>query len=118
MRPDETFCISLITAVTQFFPIQQVVFNTEDAVRVARLGREILRGLENPGADKVLAETRTLFPDPVAAVEACKMLVDDGFQVLCYTSDDPDHCTSAETTSRHNFHDASRKSDWKRSGYS
>ena len=68
-------------------------FNTEDAVRVARLGREILRGLENPGADwvklEVLADTRTLLPDPVATVEACKMLVDDGFQVLCYTSDDP-----------------------------
>jgi len=68
-------------------------FNTEDAVRVARLGREILRGLENPGADwvklEVLADTRTLLPDPVATVEACKQLVDEGFQVLCYTSDDP-----------------------------
>ncbi|MEY2725444.1 MAG: Thiazole synthase [Planctomycetota bacterium] len=68
-------------------------FNVEDAVRVARLGREILRGLENPGADwvklEVLADTRTLLPDPVATVEACKVLVDDGFQVLCYTSDDP-----------------------------
>ncbi len=68
-------------------------FNSEDAIRVARLGREILRGLENPGADwvklEVLADTRTLLPDPVATVEACKHLVDDGFQVLCYTSDDP-----------------------------
>ena len=68
-------------------------FNTEDAIRVARLGREILRGLENPGADwvklEVLADTRTLLPDPIATVEACKQLVDDGFQVLCYTSDDP-----------------------------
>ena len=68
-------------------------FNVEDAVRVARLGREILRGLENPGADwvklEVLADTRTLLPDPVATVEACRELVADGFQVLCYTSDDP-----------------------------
>lgn len=68
-------------------------FNVEDAVRVSRLGREILRGLENPGADwvklEVLADTRTLLPDPVATVVACEQLVADGFQVLCYTSDDP-----------------------------
>lgn len=68
-------------------------FTAEDAVRVARLGREILRGLENPGSDwvklEVLADTKTLLPDPVATIEACKQLVDDGFQVLCYTSDDP-----------------------------
>lgn len=68
-------------------------FTAEDAVRVARLGREILRGLENPGSDwvklEVLGDTRTLLPDPVATIEACRQLVDDGFQVLCYTSDDP-----------------------------
>lgn len=68
-------------------------FTAEDAVRVARLGREILRGLENPGADwvklEVLGDTRTLLPDPVATIDACRQLVDDGFQVLCYTSDDP-----------------------------
>ena len=68
-------------------------FNADDAVRVARLGREILRGLDNPGADwvklEVLADTRTLLPDPVATIEACQRLVADGFQVLCYTSDDP-----------------------------
>ena len=68
-------------------------FTAEDAVRVARLGREILRGLENSGADwvklEVLADTRTLLPDPLATIEACQQLVADGFQVLCYTSDDP-----------------------------
>ena len=68
-------------------------FTVADAVRVARLGREILRGLENSGADwvklEVLGDTKTLLPDPVATIEACKQLTDDGFQVLCYTSDDP-----------------------------
>ena len=34
-------------------------FNTEDAIRVARLGREILRGLENSGADWVKLEPVT-----------------------------------------------------------
>ncbi len=68
-------------------------YNATDAVRVARLGREILRSLENPGADwvklEVLGDSKTLLPDPLATLEACQRLVDDGFQVLCYTSDDP-----------------------------
>ncbi len=68
-------------------------YNATDAVRVARMGREILRSLENPGADwvklEVLGDTKTLLPDPLATLEACKRLVDEGFHVLCYTSDDP-----------------------------
>jgi thiazole synthase len=68
-------------------------FNADDAVRVARLGREILLGLENPGADwvklEVLSDKRTLLPDPIATLEATERLVADRFQVLCYTTDDP-----------------------------
>lgn len=68
-------------------------FTAEDAVRVARLGREILEGLENPGANwvklEVLGDTKTLLPDPVATLQATEKLVADGFQVLCYTTDDP-----------------------------
>lgn len=68
-------------------------FTAEDAIRTARLGREILLGLENPGADwvklEVLGDTRTLLPDPMATLEATQKLVAEGFQVLCYTSDDP-----------------------------
>jgi len=68
-------------------------FTVEDALRVARLGRELLSGLGNPGADwvklEVLADPRTLLPDPVATLEATQVLVDEAFQVLCYASDDP-----------------------------
>ncbi len=68
-------------------------FDADEALRTARLGREILLGLENPGADwvklEVLADTRTLLPDPLATLEATEVLVREGFQVLCYTSDDP-----------------------------
>jgi thiazole synthase len=68
-------------------------FSADDAIRVARLGREILLGLENPGSDwvklEVLADKKTLLPDPVATLEATERLVQEGFQVLCYTSDDP-----------------------------
>jgi thiazole synthase len=68
-------------------------FTAEDAIRTARLGREILLGLENPGANwvklEVLADKKTLLPDPVATVEATERLVSEGFDVLCYTNDDP-----------------------------
>lgn len=68
-------------------------FSAEDAVRHARLGREILEGLGNPGAAWVklecLADPKTLLPDPVATLEATRELVKDGFCVLVYTSDDP-----------------------------
>jgi thiazole synthase len=68
-------------------------FSAADAVRVARLGREILEQLDNPGRHwvklEVLGDRRTLLPDPVGTLEACRALVSDGFDVLCYTSDDP-----------------------------
>lgn len=68
-------------------------FTADDAVRTARLGREILSGLENPGANwvklEVLGDKKTLLPDPVATLEATRQLVADGFEVLCYSTDDP-----------------------------
>lgn len=68
-------------------------FTADDAIRTARLGREILLGLENPGADwvklEVLGDSKTLLPDPVATVQATEKLVAEGFQVLVYTTDDP-----------------------------
>ena len=68
-------------------------FTADEAVRTARLGREILSGLNNPGASwiklEVLGDKKTLLPDPVATLEATRELVADGFEVLCYTTDDP-----------------------------
>jgi thiazole synthase len=68
-------------------------FNADDAIRVARLGRDILEQLENPGATwvklEVLGDRKTLLPDPVGTLDATRELVKDGFQVLAYTSDDP-----------------------------
>ncbi len=68
-------------------------FTAEDAVRVARLGRELLEQMNNPGAGwvklEVLGDKKTLLPDPVGTLEATKQLVADGFDVLAYTSDDP-----------------------------
>jgi thiazole synthase len=68
-------------------------FSAADAVRVARLGRDILEQIDNPGASwvklEVLGDKKTLLPDPMGTVEATRELVKDGFKVLAYTSDDP-----------------------------
>lgn len=68
-------------------------FSAEDAIRHARLARELLSGLGNPGAEWVklecLGDPRTLLPDPVDTLKATEQLVKEGFQVLVYTSDDP-----------------------------
>jgi thiazole synthase len=68
-------------------------FSAEDAMRHARLGRELLANLDNPGASWVklecLGDPKTLLPDPIATLQATEQLVKEGFQVLVYTSDDP-----------------------------
>jgi thiazole synthase len=68
-------------------------FSAEDAVRHARLARELLANLDNPGAKWVklecLGDPKTLLPDPVDTLKATEQLVKEGFQVLVYTSDDP-----------------------------
>ncbi len=71
-------------------------FNAEDAIRSARLSRELLEGLGNPGAKwvklEVLADKKTLLPEPVGTLQATERLVELGFEVLVYTNDDPILC--------------------------
>lgn len=68
-------------------------FTAKDAVRSARLSRDLLEGLNNPGAKwvklEVLADKKTLLPDPIGTLEATETLVREGFEVLVYTNDDP-----------------------------
>ena len=68
-------------------------FSADDAIRHARLARELLTNLGNPGAAWVklecLADKKTLLPDPIDTLRATEVLVNEGFQVLVYTSDDP-----------------------------
>ena len=62
-------------------------FTAADAVRTARLARE---ALETDWVKlEVIADERTLLPDPVELLDAAELLVADGFTVLPYTSDDP-----------------------------
>ncbi len=62
-------------------------FTAEDAIRTARLSREALG--EEWVKLEVLADQKTLLPDPVGTLKAVEVLVKEGFTVLAYTSDDP-----------------------------
>jgi thiazole synthase len=68
-------------------------FSADDAIRHARLARELLGNLGNPGANWVklecLGDRKTLLPDPIDTLKATEQLVKEGFQVLVYTTDDP-----------------------------
>ena len=58
-----------------------------EAVRTAQLARE---ALETDWVKlEVIADERTLLPDPVELLDAAQTLVAQGFQVLPYTNDDP-----------------------------
>ncbi|AWK08113.1 thiazole synthase [Streptomyces spongiicola] len=71
----------------QVLPNTAGCFTAGEAVLTARLAREAL------GTSwiklEVVADERTLLPDPVELLDAAEVLVDDGFVVLPYTNDDP-----------------------------
>jgi thiazole synthase len=63
-------------------------YNVEDAVRTCRLARELLDGHDLVKLE-VLGDEKTLYPDVTATLKAAEILVNDGFKVMVYTSDDP-----------------------------
>lgn len=62
-------------------------FTKEDAIRICRIARELEIG--DLVKVEVLSEQKTLLPDPIETLEACDVLVKEGFTVMAYTSDDP-----------------------------
>ncbi|MEO1591411.1 MAG: glycine oxidase ThiO [Cyanobacteria bacterium J06632_22] len=67
--------------------------NAEEAIRVARLGREMakLLGQEDNNFVKleVIPDSKYLLPDPIGTLEAAEKLVKEGFAVLPYVNADP-----------------------------
>jgi len=61
-------------------------FTADEAIRAARLGREV--GLSDWVKIEVIGDKPTLYPDIQATLEATRVLVKEGFTVLPYTSDD------------------------------
>jgi thiazole synthase len=89
VAPDGTGSLlgALRQAGVRVMPNTAGCHTASEALLTARLGREAL------GTDwvklEVIADDQTLLPDPAELLEAARMLVDDGFVVLPYTSDDP-----------------------------
>ena len=65
-------------------------YTAEEAIETSRMARELL------GTDliklEVIGDERTLFPDVAATLEAAAVLLDEGFTVLPYVTDDPVAC--------------------------
>ena len=74
-------------------------FDVKSAVTCARLGREATgSGLVKV---EVIGDEKTLFPDNEGLLEACRILLEDGFTVLPYCIDDPVICRKLEDIGCH-----------------
>jgi thiazole synthase len=67
-------------------PNTAACYSAEEAIRTARLGREV--GLSHWVKLEVIGDQQTLFPDTEQLIEATRVLVKEGFVVLPYTNDD------------------------------
>ena len=67
-------------------PNTAACFTADDAIRTARLAREV--GLSNWVKLEVIGDPKTLFPDNEGLLEATRVLAKEGFVVLPYTNDD------------------------------
>ena len=71
-----------------YLPNTAGCYTKDDAIRTLRLARELLDG-HNLVKLEVLGDSNTLYPNVVETVEAAKVLIKEGFDVMVYTSDDP-----------------------------
>ncbi len=85
-RGDDSFAAHIPDGMT-ILPNTAGCYTAEDAIRTARLAREL--GLGPMVKLEVIGDEKTLFPDVPALIEAAKVLVAEGFVVLPYTNDDP-----------------------------
>ena len=69
-------------------------YTAADAIRTARLAREA--GVGSLVKVEVIGDEKTLFPDVPATIEASRQLVQEGFTVLPYITDDPVACKRLE----------------------
>lgn len=63
-------------------------FDADTAIRTCQLARELLDG-HNLVKLEVLGNDKNLYPNVVETLKAARSLIDDGFEVMVYTSDDP-----------------------------
>lgn len=85
-RDGESILDVLSKTGTAVLPNTAGCYNAEEAVRTARLAREV--GLSELIKLEVIGDERTLFPDNEGLLAATRTLVKEGFVVLPYTNDD------------------------------
>ncbi len=71
-----------------YLPNTAGCYSSDEAIRTLRLARELLDG-HNLVKLEVLGDPDTLYPNVVETINAAKILIKDGFDVMVYTSDDP-----------------------------
>ncbi len=71
-----------------YLPNTAGCYSAEDAVRTCRLARELLDDHTLVKLE-VLGDEKTLFPHMTETLKAAQTLVDEGFEVMVYTNDDP-----------------------------
>ncbi|TPV97155.1 MAG: thiazole synthase [Myxococcales bacterium FL481] len=69
-------------------------YTADEAVRTLRLAREL--GIADLVKLEVIGDARTLLPDNEETLKAARVLLDEGFQVLPYCTDDPIVCRKLE----------------------
>ena len=77
-----------------YLPNTAGCFNSQDALRTLRLAREI--GGWKMVKLEILGDRKTLYPDMIETIKSTKVLVNEGFKVLVYCSDDPLHAKKLE----------------------
>jgi thiazole synthase len=70
-----------------YLPNSAGCFNCDDAIRILKLARTI--GGWNLVKLEILSDDKTLYPKVVETIKAAEILINDGFEVMVYTSDDP-----------------------------
>jgi thiazole synthase len=82
---------SITTVITpdmvQYLPNSAGCYTAKEAVRTLRLAREL--GGYNLVKLEVIGDKTMLYPDVIETINAAEILVDDGFEVMAYTNDDP-----------------------------
>ncbi|MEC8291573.1 MAG: thiazole synthase, partial [Pseudomonadota bacterium] len=63
-------------------------YNAKDAVRTCRMAQELLDGHKLVKLE-VLGDEKTLYPNMPETLRAAELLINDGFEVMVYCSDDP-----------------------------
>ncbi len=88
-NPDEENLMSYFKDTdVKFLPNSAGCVTAEEAITLFRLTREAT-GIDLIKLEVIGDTTKTLYPDVLETIKACKVLAKDGFTIMAYTSDDP-----------------------------